>query len=63
MALLKSSQQWTDEQRAWLQARAARLGLQSIAAVARMLVQAEIEREACEVLAERCPTCGQEWQR
>jgi hypothetical protein len=40
----KGSQQWTDEQAAWLDAEAARLGLQSRAAVARMIVQAEIDR-------------------
>lgn len=40
----KSSQQWTDEQRAYLRAYARRHGQESIAAAARMIVQAEMER-------------------
>lgn len=38
-ALVKASVQWTREQYLWLQERARRLGLRSISAVARMIVQ------------------------
>ncbi len=43
--MLATSQQWTPEQRAWLEARAQRLGVGTVAAVARMLVQQAIEAE------------------
>jgi hypothetical protein len=42
---IRGSVQWTPEQLAWLQARERRLGLGSVAAVARMIVQAAIESE------------------
>ncbi len=45
----KSSQQWTDEQPAWLTKEAKRLGLTSIGAVARMVVQAEMDRRTANV--------------
>lgn len=41
----KLNQHWTPEQLAWLQARAQRSGIGTVAGVARMIVQAEIERE------------------
>ncbi len=42
--MAKSSQQWTREQAAWLDTEAVRLGLRSRAAVARMIVQAAMDR-------------------
>lgn len=56
--LIKSSQQWTPAQVAFLDAEAERLGLQSRAAVARLIVQAAMS--GAEGI---CPTCGQEWRR
>lgn len=44
-AMLKLNQHWTPEQLTWLQARAQVLGNVGVATVARMVVQAEIERE------------------
>jgi hypothetical protein len=42
---IRTSAQWTPEQYAWLQARARRLGLRSVAAVVSMLVQEAMNAE------------------
>jgi hypothetical protein len=43
--LIRSSVQWTPEQYRWLQQRAERLGLRSVSAVARMVVQEAMNAE------------------
>ena len=43
--MLKTNQQWTPEQIAWLRAKADATGIVTVAAVARMVVQAAIEAE------------------
>lgn len=43
--MLKTNQQWTPEQSAWLRARADASGIGTVAAVARMVVQQAIEAE------------------
>lgn len=43
--LTRGSVQWTPEQLVWLKARARRLGLRSVAAVARMIVQEAMNAE------------------
>lgn len=44
-SLVRASSQWTVEQYAWLQERSRRLGLNSIAAAARTVVQAAMDAE------------------
>ena len=43
--LIRGSAQWTPEQHAWLEAESTRLGLGSVAAVARFYVQAAIQAQ------------------
>lgn len=43
--LIRGSVQWTPEQLLWLKVRAKRLGVRSVAAIARMVVQEAINAE------------------
>lgn len=50
--LTRGSVQWTPEQLVWLKARAERLGVRSVAAVARMIVQELMTTEAAAARSE-----------
>ena len=55
--LVKTSMQWTPEQYEWLQAESRRLGLASVSATARLVVQAALA--AAEGTCRQCPVhCG-----
>lgn len=49
--MVKSSQQWTPAQLAWLEARAQALGVGPVSAVARMIVQQAMDAERSEQAA------------
>ncbi len=51
--LVKGSMQWTPEQHEWLQTESRRLGLASVSAVARMIVQAAMT--AAQETCLKCP--------
>jgi hypothetical protein len=52
--LVKSSQQWTPEQFDWLQSESRRLGLASLSATVRLIVQAAMV--AAEGTCLKCPS-------
>lgn len=49
--MLKTNQQWTPEQSAWLRAKAQASGVGTVAAVARMVVQQAMDAERSEQAA------------